>query len=163
MRSFAVPGIFLSIVMALPAQSYGAKPVPGQLASAAPPTGSAFDPSLESAAGPPRITVTRMPDSQSDTVKRIWIESICAVLAASAFDAATSWGKQESNPLLSSPDGTFGARGLAIKASIAGAVLIPQLLLRRHKEFRKSFIVANFADAAVFMGASIHNLGVSGN
>lgn len=111
----------------------------------------------------PGVEVVQLSGTHPDTVQRLWIASICAVLAASAFDAATSWGKQESNPLLTSRDGSFGARGLAIKVGIAGAVIVPQWLLRNHKQLRKGFILENFADTAVFTAAGVHNLGVPGH
>ncbi|MGH9584111.1 MAG: hypothetical protein ACRD4O_14380 [Bryobacteraceae bacterium] len=111
---------------------------------------------------PLRITVVQLPDSPPDTVQRLWMGSICAVLAASAFDAASSWGKREANPLLASSNGNFGARGLAMKGGIAAAVLAPQWWFRKHKQLRTAFILANFADAAVFTAVSAHNLGVSG-
>jgi hypothetical protein len=90
----------------------------------------------------------------------IWKISIATMLAASAWDAATSMGKVERNPLLASSDGTFGARGIGIKFGLAGASLVPQLLLRNHKELRKVFAIANFVDAGIFAGVAAHNMGV---
>jgi hypothetical protein len=69
-------------------------------------------------------------------------------------------GKVERNPLLASSDGTFGARGIGIKFGLAGASLVPQLLLRNHKELRKVFAIANFVDAGIFAGVAAHNMGV---
>lgn len=90
----------------------------------------------------------------------VWKISMAAMLAASAFDAASSMGKYEQNPLLRSSDGTFGGRGLAVKFSLMGAVLVPQILLRDRRDMRKLFTVINFADAALFTTIGAHNMGV---
>ena len=71
-------------------------------------------------------------------------------------------GKYEGNPLLASSDGKFGERGIAIKAGIAAAVLVPQVLLvRKHKDLRSKFAIANFVEAGVFSGVAVHNLGIA--
>ena len=67
--------------------------------------------------------------------------------AGTGADAATSWHKSESNGLLASSDGTFGAKGLGIKAGLAGGLLLPQILFRKHKDLRTAFTVGNFAQA----------------
>lgn len=99
-------------------------------------------------------------DRHTRTLNHLWIASMLAMAAASGMDAGTSWGKLESNSLLASPDGRFGARGVSIKVGIAAGVIIPQILLRRHKDLRMPFSVGNFAQAAIFGGIAIHNLGV---
>ncbi|MDQ2774713.1 MAG: hypothetical protein M3Y57_07290 [Acidobacteriota bacterium] len=95
------------------------------------------------------------------TMQRLWIGSMLAMAGATAFDAASSWGKSEGNGFLASPDGTFGARGLSIKAAIAAAVIVPQLLLRRHKELNMKFLTGNFVQAGIFTAVSVHNLGIN--
>jgi hypothetical protein len=100
---------------------------------------------------------------RSDADRRmttIWKMSIATMLAMSAWDAASSMGKVERNPLLASSDGTFGAKGVGIKFGLAGLSLAPQLLLRNHKELRKVFTIANFIDAGIFVGAAAHNMGI---
>ncbi|HEX7363119.1 MAG TPA: hypothetical protein VF283_21735 [Bryobacteraceae bacterium] len=158
MRSLSICSAVFALLLAVPVSVLAGAPAPGRLASPdqAP---AGLNPSFET--GPPGVAVIQLPNARPDTVQRLWIGSICAMVAASAFDAASSWGKQEANPLLASRDRTFGGRGLAIKAAIAGAVLLPQILLHKHKRLRKSFMFANFADAAVFTAVSIHNLGIS--
>lgn len=94
------------------------------------------------------------------TMQRVWIASMLAMAGATAFDAASSWGKSEGNGFLASADGSFGARGLSIKAAIAAAVIVPQLLLRRHKELNRRFLTGNFVQAGIFTAVSIHNLGI---
>lgn len=90
----------------------------------------------------------------------IWKISIATALAASAFDAASSMGKSEQNPLLQSSNGTFGAKGIAVKFSLMGASLVPQLILRKRTDLRKIFTIINFGDTAMFATIGVHNLGV---
>jgi hypothetical protein len=90
----------------------------------------------------------------------IWKISIATMLAATAFDAYSSMGKTEQNPLLRSSDGTFGAKGIAVKTSLAGVSLVPQLIFRNRKDLRKIFTVINFADTAMFTAIGAHNLGI---
>jgi hypothetical protein len=77
------------------------------------------------------------------------------------MDAASSWGKLEGNSLLASPDGTFGAKGMSIKVGIAAGVVLPQILLRKHKNLKSKFAIANFAEAGLFGGVAIHNMGIA--
>jgi hypothetical protein len=107
----------------------------------------------------PKVTIESSADSQKHdkTMKRLWMTSLGALAGANALDAISSWGKQEGNPLLRSSDGTFGARGLAIKSGIIGASLVPQYLLRDHKEMRKTFAIINFAESAYFSTIAFHN------
>ena len=93
---------------------------------------------------------------------RIWVGSMVTMLAATSFDAGSSWGKREGNPLLASSNGTFGAKGLSIKMSLAAAVIVPEVLLRHHKDMKSKFAIANFAEAGLFTGVAIHNLGIAG-
>lgn len=100
---------------------------------------------------------------RSDAERRtatIWKISIATMLAASAWDAASSMGKVERNPLLASSDGTFGAKGIGVKFGLAGLSLAPQILLRNHKELRKVFAIANFVNTGVFAGVAVRNMGV---
>jgi hypothetical protein len=94
------------------------------------------------------------------TANRVWIASLFATAAGTSMDAATSWGRREGNGLLAQSDGTFGAKGVGIKAGVAAATIIPQILLRKHKELRTGLIIGNFVEAGLFMGTAIHNLNV---
>jgi hypothetical protein len=132
---------------------------PGQLASA-----SATDLGLK-----PGVMVFNTPGTQflspemrhERTVNRIWVVTLVAVAASTSMDAATSWGKREGNGFLASSDGTFGARGLGIKAGMLAGVIVPQLIFRHHKELKAKFVVGNLIEAGIFTGVSIHNLGVT--
>ncbi len=39
-------------------------------------------------------------------------------------------------------------------------MLIPQVLMRRHKDWLLPFALSNFAETAIFAGATAHNLTV---
>lgn len=124
-----------------------------------------FEPGIEPAV-PPAVTVTNsigtIEDRHEKTMNRIWVASLFAMAAASGMDAASSWGKWEGNPLLASRDGTFGAKGMSIKAGIAAGVIVPEILLRKHKNLKPKFAIGNFAEAALFGGVAIHNIGIEG-
>jgi hypothetical protein len=98
--------------------------------------------------------------SNHDRSATLWKVSIATMLAASAFDAASSMGKSEQNPLLRGSDGTFGARGVAIKFALVGASLTPQIIFRNRKDLRRLFTIINFGDTAMFTTIGVHNLGV---
>lgn len=109
----------------------------------------------------PRPELINIEDRHDRHMKVIWIASILAMVAGTGADAASSWHKRESNGLLASSDGTFGAKGLGIKAGIAAGVLAPQIVFRKHKDLRFAFAIGNFAEAGIFTGAAIHNLNIA--
>ncbi len=91
-----------------------------------------------------------------------WWLSVAAVVAASAFDAGTSWGRPEMNPLLRGADGRFAFRGLTIKMSIAGGVAAAQhFALRREPRAESACIATNSAIAGVFTAAAVRNLRIT--
>ncbi len=94
-------------------------------------------------------------------VNRIWLASLLAVAASTSMDAATSWGKHEGNGFLASSNGTFGARGISIKAAMLAAVVVPQIAFRHHQGLKTKFAIGNLIEAGIFTGVSIHNLGVT--
>ncbi len=136
---------------------------PGQIASASETPGTSFAAYASSSSLPlipPKIEIANVGDKHDRTMNRMWLGSVFAMLGASGMDAATSWGKYEKNSFLASPDGKLGAKGLGFKAGIAGAVVIPQVLLRKRKDLRTKFAIANFAEAGVSTAIAIHNLGI---
>lgn len=132
-------------------------PQPGQLASVV----------LPSLDAQPMVSVSQRPLAteraarRDRNMNRVWMLSMAAMLAGTSADAATSWGKMEGNGLLASPNGQFGVRAVGIKGALAAALLVPQLVLRHNKTMRTRFTIANFVEAGVFTGVSIHNLGVT--
>jgi len=109
---------------------------------------------------PAKVEIASVADTRDRVINRAWIASMFTVIGASSLDAATSWGKNESNFLLASPGGTFGAKGLSLKAGLATAVLVPQIVFRKHKNVKTGFAIFNFGDAALFSAVAIHNLGI---
>ena len=114
-----------------------------------------------SSAVAPRISIANVEDRHEQRLKYLWIASIFAMAAGTGADAATSWHKRESNGLLASSDGNFGAKGLGIKAGLAGGLLLPQILFRKHTDLRTAFTIGNFAQAGIFTGMAVHNLGIA--
>jgi hypothetical protein len=114
-----------------------------------------------SSSAAPRISIANVEDKHEQRLKYLWIASIFAMAAGTGADAATSWHKRESNGLLASSDGNFGAKGLGIKAGLAGGLLLPQILFRKHTDLRTAFTIGNFAQAGIFTGMAVHNLGIA--
>lgn len=133
---------------------------PGQLATA---------PAVLASGGAPAFTpgfnksgngVAFFEERHDRMVNRIWVSSMLAVVGTTALDAASSWGKREANPFLASSDGTFGAKGLSIKAAMTMGVILPEVLLRQHKGLKSKFAIGNFAEATIFGAVAVHNLGI---
>ncbi len=153
--SGAIPLLLLSSILF--AADPAGPPQPGQLAGvklAALPN-SASDAANSAATA---TSVAGVEDSHERMMNRLWIASMVAAVAATGLDAASSWGKLESNPLLAGGNGTFGAKGAAIKAGVAAAVIIPQIWLRKRKDLRSAFTIGNLGEASLFSAAAIHNL-----
>lgn len=89
-----------------------------------------------------------------------WKYSVVTLTAASFSDAASSFGKEERNPLLRSSDGTFGVKGSVIKGMITGSLVGAQFSpwFRRH---RKVLTVLNFSLSSLYVGVTIHNVRVN--
>ena len=107
----------------------------------------------------PTIAVIEEKPQRTHT-SRLWVVSCLALIAATSFDSASSWGKYEGNPLLRSSDGRFGAKGLMIKSAIGGGSLVPQILFHKHRKMERVFTIANFVQAGWYTGVGIHNIGI---
>jgi hypothetical protein len=142
---------------ALPAQN---PLVPGELAKEPTFAKSSFSPNLAASSLAPKHETDYVETPHEKHIRILWMASIAAMTAATASDAYSSWHKRESNGLLASSDGSFGAKGVAIKASIGGAVLIPQIIFHKHRDWHMAFALSNFAEAGIFAGAAAHNLSV---
>lgn len=89
---------------------------------------------------------------------RVYKWSAAAMVAGSALDAASSWGRPEANPVLAGGRAQrFGGRGLAIKAGSVVGVLLVQRLLRQAGADPKPLAITNFVAGAVFTGAAAYN------
>jgi hypothetical protein len=133
---------------------------PGALANTAPLPRSAFDSGIGGSSIVPKQDMAYVESKHDKRMRALWITSIVAMTAGTAADAYSSWHKQESNSVLASSNGTFGTKGVAIKAGIAGGVLIPQIVFRKHRDWYLAFAVSNFAEAGIFAGATAHNWNV---
>jgi hypothetical protein len=136
------------------------KPMPGQLERAG---GVVFAPVGDySPSGTPgdepKTSIASVRDRHEHRMDMLWYSSMLAVAAGSAFDSASSWHKQEENGLLASGNGTFGGRAAAIKVGLLAGTLLPQILLRKNKDLRTGFTLANLAETGIFTGVGIHNL-----
>ena len=108
-----------------------------------------------------KVTIANVAETPRERhIRGVWLASIAAMTAGTAADAYSSWHKQESNSFLASSNGTFGTKGVVLKAGIASSVLIPQIVFRHHKEWHLAFAASNFLEAGIFTGATVHNLGV---
>jgi hypothetical protein len=171
-RADAVGGFLKSLTaawvallfMGLPAATFAQRPaIPGQLATTPMellPASFAAEARKPGLAERP-ISIAEVADQQHDRhMDILWKVSVVAMLAGTTTDAVSSWHKREGNALLASTDGMFGGRGVGIKAGIAAGILLPQIVLRKHKDLRLAFVVGNLAEAGVFTGAAIHNFGL---
>ena len=91
--------------------------------------------------------------------KNLWIASLVALGAVNVLDCVSSMGQRELNPVLQNSSGTFGARGIAIKASIVGGTMIVQRLVGYHDpaHFFRRMAITNFISAAGMAGVVAHN------
>ncbi len=47
---------------------------------------------------------------------------------------------------------------MAIKLGAVSALIVPEILLRKHRDLRMKFTVGNFVVAGIFTGTSIYNV-----
>ena len=75
-----------------------------------------------------------------------------------AADAGSSWGCLESNSLLRSADGRFGARGLLVKASMSGgAVVVSHLLYRKYPKLGRPLGIVLAVTGGMLQGVALRN------
>lgn len=90
--------------------------------------------------------------------RRWWVASVAALLGAHAVDVASSYGRQETNPLLRSGSGRFDARSMGIKMGIVGGVLAVQCLaLRKAPEAHRTLAITNFVGAGAMAAIAARN------
>ncbi len=86
------------------------------------------------------------------------LASQLSVATASLADVASSWGRQEANPLLGR--GTFGARQFVEKEALTGVALsLQRPLLRRWPRLRREFVVLNWVTVGLLTGGAVYNWG----
>ncbi|MGA2741208.1 MAG: hypothetical protein ABSG65_27690 [Bryobacteraceae bacterium] len=111
------------------------------------------------------LTVLLLPAaSAADKASRwraVWHVSQAILAGADAADAASSWGKNEANPLVRTGQ-TFSYGSLAIKAGALGAGMLAQhYIVRRAPGTTPLFATANLAAAAMLGIVAKRNMNVS--
>lgn len=96
-------------------------------------------------------------DGGRSKASKLWKWSVAALLAGTAADAASSWGKLEANPALRGAGGRFSAKGLLIKSSLVGGVLTGQMLFRKNHQSWNASAWTNFALAGALGGVAMYN------
>lgn len=90
--------------------------------------------------------------------RAVWRVSQALLAGADAADAASSWGKQEANPLVRSGQ-RFSYGSLAIKLGALGGGLAAQhLILRKTPGTAPLFATANLAAAGMLGIVAAHNM-----
>src|SRR5260370_255931 len=88
---------------------------------------------------------------------KLWRVSVAILGAVTIADMQSSVGRMEANPLLSSSDGRFSGRGVALKGVGGGAMVGAQwLLLPKNPQAPPSAPPPHFAPAALTGTAVIH-------
>jgi hypothetical protein len=89
---------------------------------------------------------------------KLWRVSAAVLGAVTIADMQSSVGRQEANPLLSSQNGQFSGRGIALEGAGVGAMLgVQWLMLRKNPRADKYAAGANFAAAALTGAIVVHN------
>lgn len=87
---------------------------------------------------------------------RLYWSSVAFSAAGNGFDAATSWGRPELNPMMRSRDGRFGYRAAGLKVGyLAGTIIMQTRYLKRHK---RAITIANFAAGGLWFAVGVSNL-----
>ena len=105
------------------------------------------------------VTAAETHPSRSGRSKKLWLLSAAALVAANAFDVASSRGVYESNPVLRNPAGRFSvSRGIAVK-SAGGLLLLQFLWLRKSPQHRLdgAFAAINFTAAGAVGATAVNN------
>ena len=89
--------------------------------------------------------------------RAVWIASIAALAAANVADARTSWNKSEGNSILAGSNGSFGARGVAIKGGVNGLWVVGQVIVLRRNPRYRTLAIVNFAAASIFATLAYRN------
>lgn len=92
--------------------------------------------------------------------RTVWHVSQALLAGAETADIASSWGKNEANPLVRTGQ-RFGYGSLAIKAgALAGCLAVQHFVLRKNPKPTPVFASANLAAAAMLSIVAVHNTGV---
>ena len=96
------------------------------------------------------------PKSATSHARKVLIASLAVVTSAAVADTATSWNRNELNPLLGRS--RFGAGQASIKFSMLSAAAVFELFwARRHGRSAALFTGINFASAGVIGATAYRN------
>ena len=107
----------------------------------------------------------RMPSNAAPQKNPSWTSPFrigeMMALGGIAADVASSWGCLESNPLLRSPDGRFGTKGMLIKVSLSGgAVVLSHYLYRKHPKLGRPLGIVLGVTGGALQGVALRNRAV---
>jgi hypothetical protein len=89
---------------------------------------------------------------------RQWAISLAPLFASQALDSASSYGMQELNPLLASPNGSFGMKATTLKFGVIGALAATEtFVVRKYPRAAKVFTIVNWTAAGATGALAIHN------
>jgi hypothetical protein len=89
--------------------------------------------------------------------RRLFAMSLVSFAGAETFDALSSRGMIEQNPILGR--GPFGARQIGIKVSMGGALVAAEMLIiRRFPQTRRAFTWTNFIASGGTSAVAWHNV-----
>jgi hypothetical protein len=90
-----------------------------------------------------------------------WKWSLAPLVASQALDITSSYGMRELNPVLSGPQGQFGAGSVLLKVGVtAGLIGVECLIVKVHPGSARVFAKINWAAAAVTTGLAVHNFSI---
>lgn len=91
---------------------------------------------------------------------KLYRASLFTLAGAQAADIATSWGRHELNPFLTSgsPTARFGPRAVGLKSAFLSSSLVFQsFVIRRNPRLRRPFAIVNFVSAAALSAVALAN------
>ncbi len=96
-------------------------------------------------------------ESLPSRTKKLFAASVAAMTSAATADAASSWGKAESNPVLG--QSRFGMAQTSIKIGLVSAAIGGQYFIMRHHGAHAAagFAAVNFVSAGVLGAVAYHN------
>ena len=144
------------------------EPVPAAIAapaagSATPAAAAPATPATAEAAAAPALAVVSVAPARARTSETPWhkdcrVWSTLSLLAAHSFDAASSGGGVEANPVLGGGS-RYGWHGTALKFSFTGGfVVLQSLFLKKYPESKRAWCAANYAGAAAVGATAVRNL-----
>lgn len=93
--------------------------------------------------------------------RAVWHVSEALLAGANGADIASSWGKNEANPLLRAGQ-RFQYGSLALKLGVVtGSLAAQHYLVRRSPHQASYYASANLAATAVLSAVAVHNMGVA--